>query len=88
MDWHRAVTSVHHPVRQGRVQHQEPHAGAVDVVLVVRVRHSAVGSDSHHCAYPKNPQTSVVSKMLVNAEPTVTVLGCHPPPPLKNTPSI
>jgi len=74
MDRHRAVTSVHHSVRQGRVQYQEPHAGAVDVVLVVRVRHPAVGSDSHHCAYPQNPETSVVSKMLINAEPAVTAL--------------
>jgi len=77
MDRHRAVTSVHHPVRQGRVQHQEPHAGAVDVVLVVWVRHPAVGSDSHHCAYPQNPETSVVSKMLVNAEPAVFLPQGH-----------
>jgi len=85
MDRYRSVTSVHHPVRQGRVQHQEPHPGAVDVVLVVRVRHPAMGSDSHHCAYSQNPETSLVSKMLINAEPAVTALGCSSP---KDTPTI
>jgi len=64
MDRHRIVASVHHPVRQRRVQHQESHAGAVDVVFVVRVWHLAVGSDSHHRAYPQNPETSFVSRML------------------------
>lgn len=67
MDRYGPVTSVHHPVRKGRVQHQKPDARTVDVVFVVRFWHALVGTDSHHRAYPQNTETSVVSKPTIGA---------------------
>lgn len=67
MDWYGPVASVYHPVRQGRVQHQKPDAGTVDVVFVIRFWHAPVGTDRHHRAYPQNTETSVVSKPTVDA---------------------
>lgn len=61
LDWHHAVPGVHHPVRQGRIQHQEPLTRTMDVVPVIWFRHFGVGTDRHHRAHSQNPETSIVS---------------------------